>query len=54
MKYDDEGKNILDAYESGTMKLYKPSKKEIESIKAAAQKLFPCPLFYSIRSSSSV
>jgi len=36
MKYDKEEKGILDALEKGTMKLSTPSKKEIESIKAAA------------------
>jgi predicted DNA binding CopG/RHH family protein len=37
MKYDKEEKDILDALEKGTMKLSTPSKKEIESIKAAAR-----------------
>ena len=36
MKYDKEEKGILDALEKNTMKLSTPSKKEIESIKAAA------------------
>lgn len=36
MKYDKEEKGILNALEKGTMKLSTPSKKEIESIKAAA------------------
>ncbi len=36
MKYDKEEKGILDALEKGTIKLSSPSKKEIESIKAAA------------------
>lgn len=36
MKYDKEERNILDALEKGKMKLATPSKKEIESIKAAA------------------
>jgi predicted DNA binding CopG/RHH family protein len=36
MKYDKEEKGILDALEKGKMKLSSPSKKEIESIKAAA------------------
>ena len=36
MKYDNEEKDILDALEKGKMKLVSPSKKEIESIKAAA------------------
>jgi predicted DNA binding CopG/RHH family protein len=37
MKYDKEEKDILDAYESGNMKLSSPSKKEIETIKAIAK-----------------
>jgi predicted DNA binding CopG/RHH family protein len=36
MKYDNEEKGILDALEKGKMRLSSPSKKEIESIKAAA------------------
>ncbi len=40
MKYDREEKDILDAYESGNLKLSTPSKKEIESIKAAAKNTF--------------
>jgi predicted DNA binding CopG/RHH family protein len=40
MKYDKEEKEILEAYESGVMKLSKPSKKEIEAIKAAAKNSF--------------
>jgi len=40
MKYDKEEKNILDAYESGKMKLSTPSNKEIESIKAIAKNTF--------------
>ena len=40
MKYDKEEKNILNAFESGNLKLSKPSKKEIESIKAAAHNTF--------------
>ncbi len=40
MKYDREEKDILDAYESGSLKLSTPSKKEIESIKAAARNTF--------------
>ncbi|HLA28122.1 MAG TPA: hypothetical protein VJZ49_09540 [Syntrophales bacterium] len=38
MKYDKEEKTIVDAYEKGSMKLSKPSKKEIEVIKATAKK----------------
>ena len=38
MKYDKEEKTIVDAYEKGRMKLSKPSKKEIEVIKATAKK----------------
>ena len=37
MKYYKEEKAILDAYEKGEMKLSKPSKKEIEKIKAMAR-----------------
>ncbi len=40
MKYNTEEKNILDAYESGEMKLSKPSKKEIEAIKRIAENTF--------------
>ena len=40
MKYDKEEKNILDAYESGKMKISSPAKKEIEAIKEAAQNTF--------------
>jgi predicted DNA binding CopG/RHH family protein len=40
MKYDKEEKDILDAYESGNMKLSSPSKKEIEAIKAIAKNTF--------------
>ncbi|MCK4982123.1 MAG: hypothetical protein KAS17_04315, partial [Victivallaceae bacterium] len=40
MKYDKEEKNILEAFESGELKLSKPSKKEIESMKAAAVNTF--------------
>ena len=40
MKYDKEEKEILDAYESGKMKLSTPSKEEIEGIKAAAKTTF--------------
>ena len=40
MKYDKEEKDILDAYESGRMKLTTPSKKEIEIIKAIAKNTF--------------
>ena len=40
MKYDKEEKYILDALESGRMKLATPSKKEIESIKTAADTTF--------------
>jgi len=36
MKYDKEEKSILDAYENGQLKLRTPSRKEVESIKAAA------------------
>ena len=40
MKYDKEEKNIIDAYESGKMKLSTPLKKELESIKAIAKNTF--------------
>ena len=40
MKFDKEEKDILDAYESGNMKLSSPSKKEIEAIKAIAKNTF--------------
>ncbi|MFH0728758.1 MAG: hypothetical protein V2B19_20790 [Pseudomonadota bacterium] len=40
MKYDNEEQNILDAYESGQMELSRPSEKEIEAIKAAAENTF--------------
>jgi predicted DNA binding CopG/RHH family protein len=40
MKYDKEEKNIIEALESGAMKLSTPSKKEIESIKKAADNTF--------------
>ena len=35
-----EEKSILDAYENGQLKLKTPSKKEIESIKGAANSTF--------------
>ena len=40
MKYDEEEKNIIDAYESGKMKLSTPLKKELEKIKAIAKSTF--------------
>ena len=40
MKLDQEEKEILEAYESGKMKLSKPSKKEIAAIKTAAKSTF--------------
>ncbi len=40
MKYDKEEKNIIDAYESGKMKLSTPSRKELEKIKAIAKSTF--------------
>jgi hypothetical protein len=40
MKYDEEGQIILEAYESGKMKLFTPSKTEIEAIKATARNTF--------------
>ncbi|MDP1989458.1 MAG: hypothetical protein Q8K00_00420 [Syntrophales bacterium] len=36
MKYDKEERDILDALEKGNLKLATPLKKEIESIRAAA------------------
>ncbi len=40
MKFDQEEKEILQAYESGQLKLSKPSKEEIAAIKAAALNTF--------------
>jgi predicted DNA binding CopG/RHH family protein len=40
VQYDKEEKELLEAYESGVMKLSTPSKKEIDAIKAAAQNTF--------------
>jgi predicted DNA binding CopG/RHH family protein len=40
MKLDQEEKEILEAYESGKLKLSKPSKKEIAAIKTAAISTF--------------
>ena len=40
MKYDKEEKNIIDAYESGKIKLSTPSKKELENIKMIAKNTF--------------
>jgi len=40
MKFDKEEKDILHAYESGSMKLSTPSKKEIERIKIIAKNTF--------------
>jgi predicted DNA binding CopG/RHH family protein len=40
MKLDREEKEILEAYESGLLKLSRPSKKEIAAIKAAALSTF--------------
>ena len=37
MNHDSEEKKIIDAYESGGMKLSTPTKKELESIKKAAR-----------------
>ncbi len=37
MKYDKEEKSIIDALEKGNLKLSSPTKKEIDSIKAAAK-----------------
>lgn len=40
MKFDNEEKEILKAYESGQMKVSKPSQKELDAIKAAAESTF--------------
>lgn len=40
MKYNKEEKNIIDAFDSGKMRLSKPTKMEIASIKAAADNTF--------------
>ena len=40
MKYSKEEEHIIDALESGKMKMSSPSKKEIESIKSTANKTF--------------
>ena len=40
MEYDQEEHEILEAYGSGKIKLSKPSAKEIEAIKAAAESTF--------------
>jgi predicted DNA binding CopG/RHH family protein len=40
MKLNKEEKEILEAYESGKMKLTRPSEKEIQAIKAAAESTF--------------
>jgi predicted DNA binding CopG/RHH family protein len=40
MKYDEEEKNIIDAYKSGKMKLSTPSEKELQNIKAIAKSTF--------------
>jgi predicted DNA binding CopG/RHH family protein len=38
MKYDNEEKAIIDAYEKGKLELSTPSKKEIEAIKVTARR----------------
>ena len=40
MKLDKEEKAIVDAYDKGTMKTSPPSKKELDDIKAMAEKTF--------------
>ena len=40
MKYDEEEKDIIDAYESGKMKLFTPLKKDLENIKDIAKSTF--------------
>ncbi len=38
IKHDKEEKAIVEAYEKGSMKLFKPTKKEITTIKTAVKK----------------
>jgi hypothetical protein len=40
MSYDQEEKQILEAYESGQMKLSRLSEKELAAIRAAAENTF--------------
>lgn len=40
MKFDEEEKSIIDAYEKGKMKLSNPLAKELEAIKSAAKNTF--------------
>lgn len=40
MKYEEEEKKIVEAYESGKMKLSTPTKKELEKIQAIAKNTF--------------
>jgi len=40
MKYNEEEKEILEAYDSGRIEVSKPSKKEIDAIKTAAESTF--------------
>lgn len=40
MKYDKEERDIIQSYEEGKIKLYNPSKKELEAIKATAENTF--------------
>jgi len=40
MKYDKEEKEILEAYDTGKIQPSKPSKKEIEAMRAAAESTF--------------
>ncbi len=40
MKFDKEEKEILKSYDSGQLKLSKPSQKELDAIKAAADSTF--------------
>ena len=40
MKYDEEEKEIVDASESGKLKLSDPSNKELEMLRAAADSTF--------------
>ncbi len=52
MNFDKEEKDILHAYESGSMKLSTPSKKEIERIKTIAKNTFKKDKRITIKPSS--
>ncbi len=49
MKYDQEEKDILEAYDAGQIKLSKPTKREVEAIKSAAVSTFKKDKRVSIR-----